>query len=210
MSTLSSERSIVEYTMLFDQDTLCSCFDAMNFVTNDCPTYQSFHELDNLRKSLASLENAIVAKKRDMVAEAEQAQQQAKEQKEEQEQAMADKKCETGLRSAVTTQDSTSSLSNAKETSKPAARSQSISEQLGLSGCDLTDLHSSLSTDYSLEGVFTHYPYNASSAPTVFGREKDYPGFALQATDLYSRTTNSHLSMNEVCVQRFNEALTYR
>lgn len=204
MSTLSNERTILEYTMLFDQDTLASSFDHMSFITNDTASYQSFSELENLQNALADVERRIVSKKKEMLAEIE-----------------ARLKVASEGQDAETSEGNDGTAPLLSPSSSPKAtlncekkKAKSISEQLGLSAsCDLSDLHDSLDTDYSLgdsSSVFSHYPYNSSSTATIFGREQDYPGFYLQSTDLYSRTTNHHLSMNEICVQRFNEAITYR
>jgi hypothetical protein len=144
MSTLSNERTILEYTMLFDQDTLASSFDHMQFITADTASYQSFTELDNLQASLGSLERSIAARKRELLDEIKQAE-------------------EATEAAAVTAENINSAVSTLPDAPPaPSIKAKSVSEQLGLSlTSDLSDLHAGLDTDYSLGGssVVSHCVY---------------------------------------------------
>lgn len=192
MSTLTNEKSIIEYTMLFDQDTLASCFDEMNFISDDCPSYQTFTEMDSLMAVLEPVERTIAAKKAEIKRELE-------EQEKEK------------TKAASMDLDMSPPAEIMSPNSAKLKRVVSLSQQLGLSADhDLSMLEEDLNTDYSLDNVFSHYPYTEASAAVVYGREEDYPGFTLQAHDLYCRNSNQHLTMNEICVKKFNEALMYR
>lgn len=99
-----------------------------------------------------------------------------------------------------------------------ASSSSSLSAQLGIYNAILEE---DLKTDFSLElynsyvavdsaGAealfypFSAFPYNQDSYRIT---DRDYKGFVQLAPDLYSRSTNPHLQLNEIGVQRFQESL---
>lgn len=100
-------------------------------------------------------------------------------------------------------------------TQTPSQASQSISSQLGIYNAileeDLRTDFTSLSLDYtaSLDAATSSYPFAVFPYQPEPYRiaDHDYQGFAQLSQDLYARSTNPHLHLNEVAVRRFQDAL---
>lgn len=62
MSSLTVEKSILEYARLLDKDSVASSVDDITFMASDDPQYQSFSELQNILYTLAPLTETYAAK----------------------------------------------------------------------------------------------------------------------------------------------------
>lgn len=86
-----------------------------------------------------------------------------------------------------------------------ALASQSVSEQLGL-GASIATLQQDLQTDYSLELYNRPYPYVADIALSGLSNKQSHEFFQMDA-DLYVRSTNPFMQLNEVAVNSFSRSL---
>lgn len=81
----------------------------------------------------------------------------------------------------------------------------SVSEQLGL-GANIASLQQDLQTDYSLELYNRPYPYVADIALSGLSTKQSHEFFQMDA-DLYVRSTNPFMQLNEVAVKSFSRSL---
>jgi len=62
MSSLTVEKSIVEYARLLDKESVASSVEDITFIASDNPQYQSFYELQNILYTLGPLTETYTAK----------------------------------------------------------------------------------------------------------------------------------------------------
>ena len=62
MSSLTAEKSIVEYARLLDKESVASSVEDITFIASDDPQYQSFYELQNILYTLGPLTETYAAK----------------------------------------------------------------------------------------------------------------------------------------------------
>ena len=204
MSSLSSEKTILQYCLLFERDTLASALDSLNYTAADSPGYKSFADLLQYQKTLAGSLKHIRSRRKKLIAQLEA----SKEKKGESVSATPrsnltpEKHDETPAAAAAT---------EGEAVTKPEVKSySSVTESLGLK-FDIDGLNDDLSTDYSLDIYNYHYHYNViektGDKVRLYGQQSDYPGFSLVTSDVYSRVKNPFMVVNEIAAIRFNELL---
>jgi hypothetical protein len=62
ISSLTVEKSIIEYARLLDKESVASSVDDITFMASDDPQYQSFYELQNILYALGPLKETYAAK----------------------------------------------------------------------------------------------------------------------------------------------------
>ena len=218
MSSLSTEKSVVQYCLQFERETLASALDSMNYIISDNRNYKSYSDLHLLQKSVAGIQKHIREKRKQLLL----AHQAAKESESV---ATAFTKMEKpeDAGGGLPKSSSSDQVNNDMEltTTKQEAASPeqlyvlprkplTVTESLGLH-YDVDSLGGDLSTDYSLDIYNYHYHYDMISSSNdkvkMYGQHSDYSGFSYVGADVYSRIKNPFMLVNEIGVIRFNEAL---
>jgi hypothetical protein len=186
MSSLTAENTIIEYCMQFHHTSLVLDLDNVAFVASCDPQYESFQELQNLQETLQPLQARVKQQKQAYLQE-----QQA-----------------AAAAAAAAVEDEASRAS--------------ITSQLGLSGnIAHMNMRADLSTDYSLFGATATATATAGAAsselPQPFPYVQDVALRGLDARqsesffqldyDLYVRSTNPFMQLNEVAVKSLSKAL---
>jgi hypothetical protein len=69
LSALTTEKTILEYALTFEKESLAANLDMMTFIATDGPSYQAFYELENLVESLSVLHERHNQKVRELLNE---------------------------------------------------------------------------------------------------------------------------------------------
>lgn len=182
LSSTISEKTIVQYSKLFDHTVVAADLDGITYIASDSSAYESFSDLHGMRKAFSQMHLNLKQGK----------------------QAILDAFCDSNYDSDIGVggdqRPSEGPRSgDAQSTHQPSI---SISEQLGLED-NVPGLLRDLRADYSL----LPYPYDADVATYLL--DKQYEGFNQAEHDVYVRHTNPYLLMNEVAVTSFKDAVAY-
>lgn len=182
LSSTISEKTIVQYSKLFDHTVVASDLDGITYIASDSSAYESFSDLHGMRKAFSQMHLNLKQGK----------------------QAILDAFCDGNDDSdiGVGGDQRPSEGPRSGDAQSTHQSSISISEQLGLEG-NVPGLLRDLRADYSL----LPYPYDADVATYLL--DKQYEGFNQAEHDVYVRHTNPYLLMNEVAVTSFKDAVAY-
>ena len=214
MSSLSSEKSVVQYCLQFERDALASALDSMNYIVSDKAGSKTYSDLHQLQKSVAGIQKHIRSKRKQLLS-----QQAAIESELTAAAEKPDDPVDGSLSSSNTsidqiqydnTEPNTMKQEGGSPEQAPKKPPLTVTESLGLT-YDVDSLGGDLSTDYSLDIYNYHYHYDMISSSTdkvkMYGQHSDYPGFSYVAADVYSRIKNPFMLVNEIGAIRFNETL---
>lgn len=181
LSSTISEKTIVQYSKLFDHTVVASDLDGITYIASDSSAYESFSDLHGMRKAFSQMHLNLKQGK----------------------QAILDAfTCDDNNYDDIGVGGDQRPTEGPRSGDAQSAHQSSISlsEQLGLED-NVPGLLRDLQTDYSLP-----YPFDADVATYLL--DKQYDGFNQVEHDVYVRHTNPYLLMNEVAVTSFKDALT--
>jgi hypothetical protein len=230
LSSYSAESYIMNYTSQFDRGVLASDYANILYIVKDSSAYYtSFKDLQHLQKKLAPAIQHIQYKKQQLLQSGKVEESNTPALKETKETGKDVRKCPRRKSASYRKQvlgtllyDQNASLKAAEKalnTSHIRGRKESLSVQLGIYNSILEE---DLKTDFSLNPQSTASTLTTSSSSTpasyayaAFPYNEDtftlsdheYTGFVQLAPDLYSRSTNPHLQLNEIGVMRLRASL---
>eukprot|EP01031_Cornospumella_fuschlensis_P036475 gene36475-44250_t len=232
LSAYCSENHLLNYMHQFDYDVLASDYENLLYILKDSSNfYTSFKEVQTMQRRLEATIKTLQCKKKEMLmpptADTNSTDTKQKDPAAvKKEKADSQKKRRSSLsyrkqRLNELLEEQDAVMKQASKTrnilcSTGSGRSSvSISSQLGIFNAILEE---DLKTDFSLPQqvsessvygsavgyAYSSFPYNEDSLTLA---DHDYTGFLQLAPDLYARSTNPHLLLNEVGVMKFQEAL---
>lgn len=220
MASLSNEKTLLQYSFLFDRESLASALDTVNYIVGDNPIYKTFQEFFQFQKTLAALQKQIRVRKKQILQHASTTT----------ESSSSSRRNSISLRSPGNNifkddQDGKSPSASQRdevslgqvtvereETRNHTRESRTITETLGME-YDHENLQDDLATDYSLDIYNYNYRHDIiavddkSMGVKLYGKQSDYDGFNLVEADLYARVNNPYMILNEVGAIRFNDTL---
>jgi hypothetical protein len=182
LSANTNEHSIIEYAMQFDHRALAQDLDNIEFLARCSPAYESFHELSNLRQTLAPVQAEVRDTKKEVLR---------------------------ALDAQIMTSPQVDAVVARSQDDASVQTSTTVTDSLGLSGhIPGLQLQEDLQKDYSLDMLGRPFPYVDNIGLVGVQNPPGQPQLFYQMdSDLYVRSTNPFMQLNEVAVNSLTHAL---